>query len=182
MTFRNIIIGLVTVLYPLAVYFSLGTIQPRWIALVLLSLALLRAFFSPEMFWRYIAGAAMLLALFSMALNQAMPLKLYPVIVSATLFSVFAISLWHPPTVIERLARVQIPELPVQAIAYTRKVTIVWCYFFLINGIIALVTVFYASDKTWALYNGLISYCLMAILFVGEWIIRPKHVPETEHD
>lgn len=182
MSLRTALIGLVTVLYPLAIYFSLGTIEPRWIALVLLSVAVLRALSSPEKFWRYAAAAALLLALLSMYLNQATPLKLYPVIVSATLLSVFAISLWQPPSVIERLARLQDPNLPVQAIAYTRKVTVVWCFFFLINGGIALFTALYASDKIWALYNGLISYCLMGILFGGEWLIRPKHASSASHD
>ena len=182
MSLRTALIGLVTVLYPLAIYFSLGTIEPRWIALILLSVAVLRALSSPEKFWRYAAGAALLLALLSMYLNHATPLKLYPVIVSVTLLSVFAISLWHPPSVIERLARLQDPTLPVQAIAYTRKVTVVWCFFFLINGSIALFTALYASDKIWALYNGLISYCLMGILFGGEWLIRPKHAPDASHD
>lgn len=175
MSIRNALIGLVSVLYPLAIYFSLGNIEPRWIALILLSVALLRALTSPEKFWRYAAGAALLLALLSMYLNHATPLKLYPVVMSATLLSVFAISLWHPPSVIERLARLQDPNLPEQAIPYTRKVTMVWCFFFLVNGAIALFTALYASDKIWALYNGLISYGLMGMLFAGEWLVRPKH-------
>ena len=182
MSLRTALIGLVTVLYPLAIYFSLGTLEPRWIALILSSVAVLRALSSPEKFWRYAAAAALVLALLSMYLNHATPLKLYPVIVSATLLSVFLISLWHPPSVIERLARVQDPNLPVQAIAYTRKVTIVWCFFFLINGSIALFTALYASDKIWALYNGLISYGLMGLLFAGEWLIRPKHTSDASHD
>lgn len=175
MSIRNALIGVVTVSYPLAIYFSLGHFEPRWIALILLSVAVMRALTSPEKFWRYAAGAALILALLSMYLNQATPLKLYPVIVSATLLSVFAISLWHPPSVIERLARLQDPNLPEQAVAYTKKVTAVWCFFFLVNGAIALFTALYASDKIWALYNGLISYCLMGLLFAGEWLIRPKH-------
>ena len=182
MSLRTALIGLVTVSYPLAIYFSLGNIEPRWIALILLLVAVLRALFSPEKFWRYAAGAALLLALLSMYLNHATPLKLYPVIVSATLLSVFALSLWHPPSVIERLARLQDPNLPVQAITYTRKVTVAWCFFFLINGGIALFTALYASDKIWALYNGLISYCLMGILFGGEWLIRPKYAASASHD
>ncbi|MEO8002418.1 MAG: hypothetical protein ABI644_11130 [Arenimonas sp.] len=181
MSIRNALIGLVTILYPLAIYFSLGKIEPRWIALILLSVAVMRALASPEKFWRYAAGAALVLALLSVYLNHATPLKLYPVIVSATLLSVFAISLWHPPSVIERLARLQDPNLPVQAIAYTKKVTVVWCFFFLVNGGIAFFTALYASDKIWALYNGLISYCLMGILFAGEWLVRPKHKADADN-
>lgn len=181
MSLPNAFIGLVTVVYPLAIYFSLGHFEPRWAALILFSVAVTRALASRENFWRYAAGAALLLALLSMYLNLATPLKLYPVIVSAALLGVFVISLWHPPTVIERLARLQDPDLPKQAVAYTKKVTIVWCGFFLMNGLIALVTALYVSDKIWALYNGLISYCLMGMLFAGEWLVRPKHKKDAEN-
>jgi len=178
---RNALIGLVTILYPIAIYFSLGRIEPRWIALLLLFVAVMRALASPEKFWRYAAGAAFVLALLSMYLNHATPLKLYPVIVSATLLTVFTISLWHPPSVIERLARLQDPGLPVEAIPYTRKVTIIWCVFFAVNGSIAFLTALYASDRIWALYNGLISYCLMGALFAGEWLVRPKHKADSSN-
>ncbi len=179
---RNILIGLITVLYPLTIYFSLGRIEPRWIAFLLLSVAVFRALASPEKFWRYAAAAAFLLALLSMYLNHATPLKLYPVMVSATLLCVFAISLWHPPSVIERFARLQDPTLPDEAILYTRKVTIIWCGFFMLNGVIALLTTLYASDRVWALYNGLISYCLMGILFAVEWHVRPKHKADSSNE
>jgi len=59
-------------------------------------------------------------------------------------------------------------------VAYTRRVTQVWCGFFVLNGSVALVTALWASDATWALYNGLISYCLMGCLFAGEWLVRRK--------
>lgn len=179
MSIRNALIGLVTVLYPIAIYFSLGRIEPRWIALLLLSVAVMRALTSPEKFWRYAAAAALLLALLSMYLNHATPLKLYPVVVSVTLLSVFAISLWHPPSIIERFARLQDPALPDEAIPYTRKVTIIWCVFFILNGTIALLTAIYASDRIWALYNGLISYCLIGLLFAGEWLVRPKYKADS---
>jgi len=58
------------------------------------------------------------------------------------------------PSMIERLARLREPRLPQAAIAYTRRVTQVWCVFFAINGAIALVTAIWASDQVWALYNG----------------------------
>lgn len=179
MSIRNALIGLITILYPVFIYFSLGHIEPRWIALMLLSVAVFRTLTSSEQFWRYAATAACLLAVLSMYLNHATPLKLYPVIVSATFFTIFAISLWHPPTVIERFARLQDPMLPEMAIPYTRKVTIVWCVFFILNGAIALITALYASDRIWALYNGMISYCLMGLLFASEWLVRPKHKADS---
>ncbi|MDR2758572.1 MAG: AMP-binding protein [Spirochaetaceae bacterium] len=58
--------------------------------------------------------------------------------------------------------------------AYCRKVTLVWCLFFIINGGIAAATVFFASDALWSLYNGGISYIFIGILFGGELMVRKR--------
>ena len=57
---------------------------------------------------------------------------------------------------------------------YTRRVTQVWCGFFVFNGSLALLTALYASDGVWMLYNGLLAYVLMGILFAGEWLVRQR--------
>lgn len=167
-------IGLATVLYPFAIYLGLGRVAPRWLALLLLAMALLRVVSSRDKAWRVAAAAAALLVLVSFLSNTALPLKLYPVLVNATLLAVFAISLRFPPCVVERLARMRDAQLPPQAIAYLRRVTLVWCAFFVFNGSIALATALFASDGVWALYNGLIAYLLMGLLFVGEWLMRQR--------
>lgn len=83
----------------------------------------------------------------------------------------FAQSLYQKESLIERFARLQKPDLPGYAIAYTRNVTKVWCVFFVVNACIALVTTF-MSMQVWTLYNGLISYLLAGCLFLIEFIIR----------
>src|SRR2546423_11913745 len=48
----------------------------------------------------------------------------------STLFpytTLFRSSLFRPPTVVERLARLRNPELPAAGVRYTRQVTQVWC-------------------------------------------------------
>jgi len=179
---RTFWLTLLTLAYPVLVYFGLGhQVEPRWLALLLVFMALMRAAFGRERVWLIAAGAALVLAAFSFWGNQAMPLKLYPVLVSATLLCVFSISLVYPPTVIERLARLQEPELPPSGVAYTRRVTQVWCAFFVFNGSVSLLTAFWASDAGWALYNGMISYVMMGILFVGEWLFRKRVKARAAH-
>lgn len=168
---------LATLLYPLAVWYGLARFEARWVALFLLLLALLRAFASREPVWLAAAAGAGLLVLASWISNHGLPLKLYPVLVNAALLVVFALSLWKPPTVIERLARLQQPDLPPEAIPYVAKVTRAWCLFFVANGSIALWTALAASDATWALYNGLVAYLLIAAMFLGERLLRPRHEP-----
>jgi len=178
----RIAVAILTLAYPLLVYFGLSRFEPRWLALLLAGMALLRAIATREKVWLAAAGGAVLLAAASGLGNQLLPLKLYPVLVSVVLFVVFFTSLFHPPSVIERLARLHEPDLPPAGVAYTRRVTEVWCAFFVCNGSIALVTALWASSAAWALYNGLISYVLMGCLFAGEWLVRRRVKARFAHD
>lgn len=98
----------------------------------------------------------------------------YPVFMNAFMLVIFAATLIRPPSLIERLARLKHHTLPPEGVAYTRRVTQLWCGFFVINGLVAAWTVFAASREVWVLYNGLISYLLMGLLFVGEWLYRRR--------
>lgn len=171
---RPALIALLTLLYPPLVYLGLGHFEPRWMALPLAALAVVRAVATRERVWLAAAGGALVLAALGLFGNHALPLKLYPVLVNAIFLTVFATSLAYPPSVIERLARLREPDLPASGVAYTRKVTQVWCGFFVLNGGIALGTALWASAGTWALYNGLISYGLMGLLFAAEWVVRQR--------
>ena len=121
----------------------------------------------------WMAGALLLAALAAWS-NALLPLKLYPLLINAVMLSVFAYSLISPPSMIERFARLREPDLPAQAIAYTRRVTQVWCVFFMINGLIALATALWASDAAWSFYNGFIAYLLMGLLFCAEYLVRSR--------
>lgn len=171
---RNLIWVALTATYPLLVYLGLAHAEPRALALLLLGLALARFLASRSQQALGLALAGLLLAALTAWSNQLLPLKLYPVAVSAALLVLFGLSLWKGPTVVERLARLQEPNLDAHGVAYTRRVTQLWCGFFVLNGSLALATALWASDATWALYNGLISYVLMGLLMGGEWMVRRR--------
>lgn len=159
--------------YPLAVYWGLAHLSPRTIALLLLAVLLLRWALGDAAPWQRSAlVVAVLLALAALAGDVALPLKLYPVAINATLLAVFALSLRRPPTLIEVIARRHEPSLPPAGVAYTRRVTQAWCLFFALNGAVALATALAASDEVWMLYNGLVAYGLIGAMFAGEWLIR----------
>lgn len=119
-----------------------------------------------------LASSGFLLAL--ALLNESRGLLIYPVFVSLLFFAVFAYSLLFPPTVVERLARLEFPNLPPHGVAYTRKVTQVWCGFFLLNTALASATVWHGDYWLWSLYNGCIFYVLMGLLMAGEMRVRRK--------
>jgi uncharacterized membrane protein len=179
--FYVVLFVMVSVAYPLLVYAALGQFSPRWIALLLAALAALRAAVVRQPFWWAVTGGAAVLALSGLLSNALMPLKLYPVLVNAVLLAVFAASLRWPPSAVERIARLRHPDLPPRGVAYTRRVTWVWCGFFAVNGALALATTLWAGERVWALYNGLIAYGLMGLLFAGEWLVRQRVMREPAH-
>ena len=60
---------------------------------------------------------------------------------------------------------------------YTRRVTLAWCAFFVVNGAIAAWTAVYSSREAWVLYNGVIAYLAMGTLFAGERLLRRRLLP-----
>lgn len=174
-------VALGTLAFPLAVYLSHGRLEPRWLALALTALAFARACATRQAFWWVAAAGAAAMAAASLSFNAWGPLKFYPALVNAVLLAVFATSLARPPSAIERLARLSEPDLPPAAVRYTRRVTQVWCVFFVGNGAIALATALWASTEAWALYNGVIAYGLMGVLFGAEWLVRRRVKARVAH-
>lgn len=173
-------VWLVLLLYPLAVWVGLmhwGTalLAPLLVGVFSLRLLMLRGKLRQQMWLgKALALVGILLALASWALKQSHWLLYYPVLVNAILLLLFAYSLFAPPTVVERLARITEPQLDAAGIAYTCRVTQVWCGFFIVNGAIALTTCLSGDITLWTLYNGGISYLLMGALMGIEWIVRKR--------
>lgn len=173
MSVSTLVMMFITLIYPLAVWLGQGQIEPRFLAGLLMLAGLTRVhILKISQVGRWWLGGTLLLFIVAMWSNVLLPLKLYPVLVNAVLLSVFAYSLISPPSMIERFARIREPNLPMQAVSYTRRVTQVWCVFFFGNGTIALVTALWASPAAWTLYNGIIAYVLMGLLFTAEYIVR----------
>ena len=147
---------LLTLIYPLTIWLAEGRIEPRVLAGVLLLAGFARLFsVKISQATRWWMGATMLLVLLAVWGNAMFPLKLYPVIVNATLLGVFAYSLIVPPSARSSGSRAcAIRSCHAPAIGYTRRVTQVWCVFFFVNGAIALYTALYASSALWSFYNG----------------------------
>ena len=173
-TVAGVVMFAASVAYPVIVYLALGHVSARWMALLPVALALARAWASPEPLWFAAAGGAALLAAAGALDGRWAPVQLYPALVNLALFALFASSLWRGPTVVERVARLHDPALPPEGVAYTRRVTQVWCVFFVVNGSIAAATALWASPAAWALYNGGVAYGAMGLLMGGEWLVRRR--------
>jgi uncharacterized membrane protein len=106
--------------------------------------------------------------------DARLSVRLYPVFMNAAMLAVFASTLWNPPSMAERFARIFEPDLPESGVRYTRKVTEVWIAFFAVNGAVALWSVLQPGWNAWLLYNGFLSYVAAGLLFAIEFVVRQR--------
>ncbi len=169
---RNLAFAALTLCYPLAIWLLGDRVEPRWLALSLVLLGALRLAATGQRLWVGLALGAFALAAVTGVLNVGWPLRWYPVFVNGSMLVLFGVTLLRPPSMAERLARLKEPDLPPHAVEYTRKVTMAWCGFFLVNGSIAAATSLWGTDAQWALYNGGIAYGLMGVFAGAEYLVR----------
>ena len=93
---------------------------------------------------------------------------IYPVLMSFGTMLGFLYTLIKPPSMIERIARLNNADLGVDGVIYTRNLTKIWVVFCGINTLISLATVIAGNVKIWFLYNGIISYVLMGTLVIAD--------------
>lgn len=185
----TILTVVLTLIYPFLVFYGLTYFDFRIAALVVLLLFGARlsmgALQGKQSFLRALplAIAVFLLCLAVWLSRDPRFLLYYPVAVNLLMLVGFAATLKKPPSMIERFARIQEPDLPEIAVAYCRKVTFIWCLFFVLNGTIAAITAAFAPRNIWLLWNGMLSYVAMGLLFAVEWLVRrrvKKRAAESE--
>jgi uncharacterized membrane protein len=182
-----IVAGAALVLYPVLMYIGETRFGVQWMAIGIIAVCVLRL-----AVWRFgshsvstqaafgtralliVCCGAIALALVSIWRGSSSAMLYYPVLVNGVMLIVFGASLFFPPTVVERIARLRRGDLPNHATPYLRRVTTAWCMFFIFNGGIAFYTATSGSFEMWALYNGLIAYVLIGAMFAGELLIRMR--------
>lgn len=169
-------LALLSLLYPFLWYYGRAQGWFPYLAALMAFLWLARGIMHRQRAQKIISF--LLAAFFCFSLTASLPQAMYwyPVLVNLLMLTTFACSLRQPPSAIERLARLQTPDLPAVAIRYTYRLTQIWCLFFIVNGSIAALLALLRHYQAWALYTGLISYLLMGILLGGEWLYRRKAI------
>ena len=176
----SVVLVALTVGYPIAVWGAISFLGVRGAALVLLVFLfpiaiarrrVLRASAVGELV--FITASTAAIALISMLTNDERWLLATPVLINVFLFIGFGASLRTGRTpAVEVFARAIHPQLSPDRLQYCRRVTQMWCAFFLVNGSVALWLALFAPLRIWALYNGGIAYILMGTLFVVEYGVR----------
>ncbi|MBU1308133.1 MAG: hypothetical protein KKE30_01210 [Gammaproteobacteria bacterium] len=172
----KVLLQLALLAYPFYIWWAVSHWHPAAALTPLALIALVKAIFGQSPWSQrgfFLLSAVILLA--ASVLGKAEQAMLYyPVWVNGGMLALFGWSLCYPPTVVERLARLVEGELDAKGVAYTRKVTQVWCGFFLLNGAIAALTAWWGDWDLWVLYNGFIAYLLMGLLMAAEWLVRRR--------
>lgn len=172
------------ILYPFIIYFSFSNGYPGIAVSVITCLLVLRLFLAflknkgndnqgpLSQLGIYSAVVGLFLCFGYLIFRGQNWLLYYPVFVNALLFCVFARSLIKKPAIITVFARQFSKSFPEHHVPYTEKVTLIWCTFFILNTLMSLVTISFEDLQFWALYNGFIAYCLIAILILVEFTYR----------
>ncbi|QTD94318.1 hypothetical protein [Burkholderia anthina] len=168
--------------YPLVILFAWQHMSPRYVGCLLVALLWLQRMIGKGTLAKTlkrittldwcVAGALTVLSAAIAVTDSERLLHLYPACVSAGLLVAFGATLRRGPTMIEKFARLTHPEPSLEIVRYTRRVTQVWCVFFIVNGGFSVYTALCWSRASWALYNGLVAYVLIVALLAGEWLWR----------
>ena len=183
--------GVLTVIYPVVVWWSLTHYSARSTGLVVL--AVLVPLLAVRLWrrgrahlWPVLRLPLLIMALIFVGVltDDARYVLALPVLINAALLVAFGASLvvpmesGAPMPMIERFARLQDPELTPAKQRHCRQATLVWCVFFFLNGSAAAVLALMAPVRWWAVYTGGVAYALMGLLFAGEYIVRKARFRE----
>lgn len=175
----KVLAALLMLSWPFVVWFGLAHNSLHWLLPLMALMLLFRLRQTQQaaplrVVTRGAASVGIALCLASWLFKTHQLLLFYPVAVNLIMLTVFGGSLWTAMPLVERLARLREPELPAAAVRYTRRVTQVWCGFFILNGAVALFTALHGDMRLWSGWNGMIAYLLMGLLMAGEWLIRQR--------
>lgn len=164
--------GFLSFLYPLFLWLTWDSVPHLAHGVVLGLIIALRAIGTQQSKWIWLGAAvAMLIGTLSLVDFKWVAVG-YPIAVNTALFLLFALGLRDGQTpIIEKLAS-QREELNDRARRYIRRVTYLWCSFFVVN---IFIIIFLATQRDMSVlvrYTGGWSYLVMGALFAFEWLFR----------
>lgn len=177
----TLIIAIAILLYPFVIFFGIQFLSVQGLSLIILCLFGLRAIFShknnhsimPKYALFTLSGIGIAISLLGMLSLNIIFIKLYPVAMNLAFLSIFIASLFAKENIIYQFAKKTSRQpLPHFVSTYTRKVTIAWCVFFMLNVLVSCYSALFSSLHIWTIYNGLISYILIGAFFICEFVVR----------
>lgn len=180
----HLLLPILLLTYPLAlhigIYFGHIDLAVYYLA-ILLSLPLLSALFKLTRpgGWQIMTAAFAFVVLLLAAGNEQIIVKLVPLTVNGVLLWFFASTLFNGKTpLITRFASLMREDMPPAVLTYTRRATIAWSAYFLFMFTLSLLLAIYAPIELWSFFSNVLSYVLLALMFLAEFTVRRLAVHE----
>jgi uncharacterized membrane protein len=96
----------------------------------------------------------------------------------------FGSTLWggHDKALCSRIAAIVIPgPLEADYLRYTWQVTLAWTLFFVSCGSLSAALFFFGALDAWAIFANVVSPILIGVMFVGEYLVRQRVLPNRPH-
>ena len=148
---------------------------------MLLCIPLLSALFTRKRpgRWQILAAFLSLFVLILAAGNEQIIVKLIPLAVNGVLLWFFASTLFSGRTpLITLFASLMREDMPPAVRVYTRRATIAWSVYFLLMFILSLLLAIYAPIELWSFFSNVLSYVLLVLMFLAEFMMRRVLVHE----
>jgi uncharacterized membrane protein len=168
----SIVVAVLTLSYPFLALLGMRYFSPEAVVAVLCLLVTARLVVGRRGAVDLVLAAVVTCQVLLLRLEPTLAVRLYPLLVNFGVAALFGYTLWSPPPMIERFARVAHPDLPDAALPYLRNVTAAWVCFLMLNGAAAAWTVAFGTLEQWAFYNGFIAYLLIGAMLAGELVVR----------
>jgi len=182
--------GLIAILYPLFVFFALVIFKLpiRYLSIGIIAFAIAYSVFNSRNFKGKNKASLFISPLIlcgigavSLLLDDEIVIKLYPVLADLSYLVIMITSFVFPPPlayyfidIFDKTMKTVIPKQRFDL--YCFRASIVWCVYFVLDGIAAMitVTVYHESNLIWGIYNAGITYVIMGIIFLAEYIILKR--------
>ncbi len=170
--------GIFLVLYPVVAAAALDRFSPRVIGLIWLGLAAVGIAVRRRLEGRawvellLLAVPGVTLLSWAAVFDAALPIRLIPGVVNATLAIVFLRTLFHEQSMVEVGARLIQPGLPDFTRPYCRLSTVIWGGFFIASALVIVVLAFGGDHAAWVRFTTWTYFVAMSILGVGEFLVR----------
>jgi len=177
--------GLIAVMYPVLVfcalvvlklpkrYFSIGII----IFAIVYSIINSRHYKGKHTVALFVSPLILcIIGVISLCLDDSIIIKLYPALASIAYLTIMITSFIFPPPlayyfvdIFDKSIKTKIPKKIFDDFCF--KASVVWCVFFFVDAVIAVITTYLTSEFFWVIYNAGITYFIMGLIFVGEFIV-----------
>ncbi|SMG65364.1 conserved hypothetical protein, membrane [methanotrophic bacterial endosymbiont of Bathymodiolus sp.] len=171
---RSIISAIVFLLYPYLVYRGVKEGVVWFAPAVIASIYFYQAVKARSRQVRLQKLAIVIILFLGAAFYQDTMAKLIPIFIQLSLMLFFGKTLLinKGPSLVERFALLEFPDIPPVLSRYCRHLTMLWTGFFAFNVLACVILAVAAPVEWWAIYTGVLIFVLTALIMVAEYIWR----------